>query len=198
MLIVKKEELQCVTGWAILFLEKIMAQTEKTKRNFATALKEMAEKTPLSKITIGALCDYANLNRKTFYYHFKDKEDLINWIFDREFLLIVKKLVSEVSVVNLNDRLLFEQLANYFYTELKFYKRVFAERGQNCFAEHFHDLLVNHYVQTSNLQKEYSVNFLANLYADVVVSSISRWVLQGCPVPPEEYVALMKRAVNSN
>ena len=26
------------------------------------------------------------MNRKSFYYHFKDKFDLVNWIFDVEYL----------------------------------------------------------------------------------------------------------------
>lgn len=31
------------------------------------------------------------MSRKSFYYHFKDKYDLVAWIFDENFIAIVKK-----------------------------------------------------------------------------------------------------------
>ena len=39
-----------------------------------------------AKISISDLCEECGLNRKSFYYHFKDKYDLVNWIFYVDFL----------------------------------------------------------------------------------------------------------------
>ena len=46
------------------------------------------EKT-FDKINISDICEPCYMNRKSFYYHFKDKYDLVNWIFDTEFMEFV-------------------------------------------------------------------------------------------------------------
>ena len=38
------------------------------------------------KISVSDICERCGMNRKSFYYHFKDKYDLVNWIFDTEFV----------------------------------------------------------------------------------------------------------------
>lgn len=51
----------------------------KTKQAMADSLKRYMEVKSLSKITISAICEDCGINRKTFYYHFKDIYDLIEW-----------------------------------------------------------------------------------------------------------------------
>ena len=58
-----------------------MADSNITKRALAAALRELMEQMPFDKIQVGQICEICNMNRKSFYYHFKDKYDLINWIF---------------------------------------------------------------------------------------------------------------------
>ena len=49
----------------------------KTKQAMADSLKRYMEVKSLSKITISAICEDCGINRKTFYYHFKDIYDLL-------------------------------------------------------------------------------------------------------------------------
>ena len=55
-----------------------MANT--TKRALAAALKKRLTLTTLDKITIQQLVDDAEVSRKTFYYHFQDVYDLLEWL----------------------------------------------------------------------------------------------------------------------
>lgn len=50
-----------------------------TKRALEQSLKNLLLQKPLSKITISDIADDCGINRMTFYYHFKDIYDLIEW-----------------------------------------------------------------------------------------------------------------------
>lgn len=52
-----------------------------TKRALGAALKQVLLEKPLNKVTINDLTEVCGINRMTFYYHFKDIYDLIEWIF---------------------------------------------------------------------------------------------------------------------
>ena len=50
-----------------------------TKRALEASLKNLLLKKPLSKITINDITEDCGINRMTFYYHFKDIYDLVEW-----------------------------------------------------------------------------------------------------------------------
>ena len=56
--------------------------SERMKYKLANAMKELLVHTPVDKITVKQIVDQCNVTRPTFYRHFKDKYDLINWYFD--------------------------------------------------------------------------------------------------------------------
>ena len=53
-----------------------MADSNITKRALATSLKELMAEQPFDKINVAQICERCNMNRKSYYYHFKDKYDL--------------------------------------------------------------------------------------------------------------------------
>ena len=53
--------------------------SELTKRALEQSLKNLLLQKPLNKITISDIADDCGINRMTFYYHFKDIYDLIEW-----------------------------------------------------------------------------------------------------------------------
>ena len=53
--------------------------SEKMKYKLANAMKELLVHTPVDKITVKQIVDQCDVTRPTFYRHFKDKYDLINW-----------------------------------------------------------------------------------------------------------------------
>ena len=55
-----------------------MSQT--TKRALAASLKTLLLRKPLNKITINDIAEDCGISRMTFYYHFKDIYDLVEWI----------------------------------------------------------------------------------------------------------------------
>ena len=58
--------------------------SEITKRAFASSLKKMLAKRPLEKIRVIDITEDCGVNRQTFYYHFKDIYDLLEWVYTNE------------------------------------------------------------------------------------------------------------------
>jgi probable dihydroxyacetone kinase regulator len=54
--------------------------SQHTKAAMAESLKKMLSRTTLDKITVKDIADDCDVNRQTFYYHFKDIYDLVEWI----------------------------------------------------------------------------------------------------------------------
>ena len=58
-------------------------KNEETLFLFAKAIKSLIKKQPLDKITVTDIVSTAGKTRQTFYRHFQDKYDLVNWYFEK-------------------------------------------------------------------------------------------------------------------
>lgn len=55
--------------------------SDHTKRALGDSLKKILAVKPIDKITISDLTNDCGVNRQTFYYHFRDIYDLIDWMY---------------------------------------------------------------------------------------------------------------------
>lgn len=144
----------------------------------------MMEEKPFEKISISDICERCDMNRKSFYYHFKDKYDLVNYIFDTECMTIA-------NVESYEDRIdLLLELCRYFYANHKFYRSALQVRGQNSFREHFHEFVsAMVMVRLRSVLEEGEIpEMCINFCADGFTCAIVRWMMEKVPVPPEEVV----------
>mgnify|MGYP000646308786 CR=1 FL=1 len=56
---------------------------DRTKVDISTALTTLLAKKAIDDITVREIVELCEIRRQTFYYHFQDKYDLINWYFDK-------------------------------------------------------------------------------------------------------------------
>lgn len=157
-----------------------MAHSSITKQILADSFKELLEIQPFSKISIADICERCNMNRKSFYYHFKDKYDLVNWIFYNEFIVSVQEKNYTLNWDFLKD------LCSYFYENQNFYRKTFTIVGQNSFSNYFHDIIVM--ILTNTVEKMYikddCIDFYINFYSDAFFCVIKKWILdKGCTAP---------------
>ena len=92
-------------------------------------MKQLMAAEPFSKISVGDICQVCQMNRKSFYYHFRDKYDLVNWIFQTEFLTAVQRRPYESTWALIGD------LCEYFYENRAFYHNALSVEGQNSFQD---------------------------------------------------------------
>lgn len=96
----------------------------------AESFKELALKQPIEKITIKEITDKAGVIRPTFYNHFQDKYELLEWIITTELLEPIEPLLQN-GLVNEGLLLLFTKIEN----EKEFYTKASRLEGQNSFQE---------------------------------------------------------------
>lgn len=170
-----------------------MADSNMTKLAFSGALKELLTEAPFEKISVSDICERCGRNRKSFYYHFRDKFDLANWIFDTEILDLIRK--NELDIGG-NDASLDERWKNmgiicdYFYENRCFYRRLLTVEGQNSFVSHFRDCIhpLMHMRIVAIFGQDDFPQMVYDFVVDGIVCAIERWLLDKKCVSGEEFL----------
>ena len=152
-----------------------MSQT--TKRALEASLKRLLLQKPLNKITINDITEDCGVNRMTFYYHFKDIYDLVDWILAEDaakalenkrdfetwteaFLDILRQVQeNKVLVMNVYRSVSREQVEQYLYKQLDPMLRDFIERKA---AE----------ISVQDADKQFIVDF----YKYALVGMVLEWI----------------------
>lgn len=161
-----------------------MPDSNITKNALAASMKKLMAQKPFSKISVGDICEECGMNRKSFYYHFKDKYDLVNWIFYVDFIGRINWENCE------NEWELLDDLCRYFYAERAFYKNALQIEGQNSFKEYFYETLqpvILYYMQNAFEDSE-KKDFYVPFFCDGFLSAIVRWLREGTVIPPDEFL----------
>lgn len=120
----------------------IMPKSNQTKRLLAQSLQELMVTTPLEKISVNDIVDHAGVGRNTFYYHFEDKYDLVNWYFQSG----VTQFLVERSAYSSWDALL-KAIEDYFLENKTFYCNALAYNGQNSLQQYMFEYLCSIFMQ---------------------------------------------------
>lgn len=166
-----------------------MADSNITKRALSAAFKELLQTEAFEKISVADICDKCHMNRKSFYYHFKDKYDLANWIFDTEFIELTSNLPEED---RWNGLIV---VCDYFYNNRNFYRKILMVSGQNSFSEHFRDFMrpiLKNRVETIMGMKD-TPDMVFDFAVDGLECAIERWLLDKQCITAEEFVGNLKK-----
>ena len=157
-----------------------MSRTNKTKELLAQSLTELMVTTPLEKISVNDIVEHAGVGRNTFYYHFEDKFDLVNWYFQSgatQFLVTRGHYASWSTLLT--------DLEEYLLQNKTFYVNALAYTGQNCLQEY-----VFHYLSEMFGQRllslvpsatERDCQFAGNFLSGAMVGLLLPWVRNGMP-----------------
>ena len=174
-----------------------MADSALTKRLIADGFKAVMDKKSFDKITIADITDQCGLNRQTFYYHFQDKYELLNWILYTD---VITPLANGLTIDNWPEKLL--MILNIVQENSRFYVNAFstAHGGEfrqylfNVVAELLSDIIgqitEGHPVTPDDKQ------FIAEFLSYGVTGSIVKWVKTGMKRSPEATVQHMQDIVN--
>lgn len=164
-------------------------QKETIDKLLAESFKELACQQSIEKITIKAITDKAGVIRPTFYNHFQDKYELLEWIIRVQILEPIKPLVH-AGMVDEALLLIFTSVKK----EQEFYEKAARLEGQNSFEaitkKCIEDVLME-VIQSKNktgkgrhpwLTPEHIAQYYAQSMCFVVIS----WIKSGMTVEPKE------------
>lgn len=165
----------------------ILKQT--TKDLLAASLKELAQTKSADKITIRELAQNCGLTAPTFYNHFRDKYELMAWIYNREVEKTVEQLAEGVpfeKVVYLWIKILLD--------DEKFYRNLMKNAvGQNSFRYATNDHAIN-LIQTWLSERHKlsdEINFCLRFYMRAISETINDWFLNRCGYSAQQIAKLL-------
>jgi len=184
----------CYNYLQIFDFVKIMENmmSVRTKQWIAENMKKLMTKKPLDKIRVTEICREAEIERPTFYYHFRDKYDLVAWIFCRSaFETDILSIESAANAMNQMRR------------DYIFYKRAYEDNSQNPLWKYMVEYFVGRYtqealrilgVQRLDTQLSYSIR----LYCHGCVGMTREWLLEDNITPAETIVEMMFSSMPEN
>ncbi len=172
-----------------------MADSNITKRALASALRELMEEVPFDKIQVTHICERCNMNRKSFYYHFRDKYDLLNWIFDTEMISMIRDYTGKEPLEQYVEIL--HEICNYLYKNRDFYRNALKIQGQNSFSDHFREYLR----PLTKLRLVHLIGdwaddeFILDFFTDATVYAIERWLSEKNCMSPDQFLSRLLNVV---
>lgn len=164
---------------------------EATKRMLAGSLKGLMAQKPLNKISIREITEGCGVNRQTFYYHFEDIYDLVQWMYRQE---AISLLAEREGMLVWQDGLL--QLFRYLEENREVCLCTLDSLGHNYLRRFFygdiHDIL-HRTIETlaQDLDDKDRKNFATDFYVAALAGLVENWLRGYLTQTPEELVKLV-------
>ena len=170
-----------------------------TKRALEASLKSLLLQKPLSKITVTDITEDCGINRMTFYYHFKDIYDLVEWCCQED---ASRALAGKKTYETWQQGLLriFEAVRENKPFILNVYRSVSREQVENYLYKVTYALLdgvVEEQAQGMSVRQEDKA-FLATLYQYMFVGLMLDWIKSDMKEDPQAIVSRLELAIHGN
>ncbi len=165
----------------------------------ADSLKKLMTTKPLNKISIHEIVEDCGVNRQTFYYHFHDIFDLLEWMFTEEALSLFRDSSDPLS---LNAGVL--RLLRYIKQNEALCLCTLHSLGHKHLRKFFYDginnvilSIVNEYSSDLNVSEEHKI-FIAHFYTVSFAGFIENWLQEGLKDDPDEIIRLCEITMQGN
>lgn len=173
--------------------------SQMTKRALEASLKELLRHKPLDKITVSDLTDHCGVNRMTFYYHFKDIYDLVEWacLEDARHALDEKKTYDTWQQGLLQ---IFEAVQENKPFILNVYRCVHREQVEKYLQPLVDQLLLDVIEEESAgmVIREEDKQFIAKVYAYIFIGIMLDWIKEDMREAPQEIVVRLGKLLQGS
>lgn len=187
-----KAVLKKVKNRSIIYLNgrETCKMRQTTKEALAETLTAMLEKRSIDKITVKDIVATCGVNRQTFYYHFQDIYDLMEWALTRS----IEKYADQNLLADMDWREKIKLLFHFFYLHraamLHGYdatNRMQYERAAVKWVLPLVQLQLENYPQAACVPEEKKA-FICQVYSRTIAGLLLEWIEEG--MPDERHVRL--------
>lgn len=157
----------------------------------AEALLNLSETKRLQSITVQDILAYTGISRQTFYNHFRDKNDLIAYIYDTR---IIPEFTEDDSLEDYRQSLT-ASLKN-MKTYASFLQQACRKEDTGCLKEHMLQHCIDfdlkwHQKCYGKKRMPEELVFATKYHAIASNTMVLSWILSGMPSPIEEMVTMI-------
>ena len=161
-----------------------------TKEKIANSLDALLKTKSFTDISVGDICDNIDISRTTFYRHFQDKYECMNWIYQTQIHRILDKN-QEIE----DWKSLIYDVIYFMYERRDFFVKVSSYKEQNslmeciyeCGYNYLQDMLLKE-LQIGELPPE--LHWSSCMYMKGSVFLLESWLRNGCKESPDFIVKL--------
>jgi AcrR family transcriptional regulator len=147
-----------------------------TKMLLSESLLEISRCKPVEKITVTDITRNCSLSRESFYYHFKDKYDLISWMFTSPYDEIMKMFDKGKNTWEGSLVLFLAHLKKHF----EFFNNALMDDNTNSFFESFFSYTVNAMGNSVKIRHSQTacedIRFQIRFYAHGAIGMATEWL----------------------
>lgn len=165
-----------------------MTESEQNRLAIAGAMKQLLRTMPIEKITTDRILEIAGVSRRSFYRYFKDKYELLEWIYNYDFCRFVE-VRPEKSIWEY-----YPDILRSLRADPEFYSSAFVYSGQNSFRafcfEKLFPLIMTDFGDI--FPDTETARFVIRQYVYMFFDGYIWWLDRSDPMPREEFEALSK------
>ncbi len=173
--------------------EKTDRRVKYTKAILKQALVELLKDHHISKVSITALCEEADVNRSTFYSHYTDQFDLLRQIEDEvinNLKIYLEQYVDELMPIKEQN---LKVILEYARANADLFIVLLGENGDYAFHKNLMELveLIPFQYNADKQKKEYLLAFAIT----GCISILYKWLVEGKEETPEEMANLVLKVI---
>ena len=168
------------------------------KAAICRSASELLTKKRTKKLTVKDIVEECGITRQTFYYHFKDIYDLLEWIFTNE---VIEEIDNEIEE---NWQQKFIYIFEYVIQNKEFIKNVYSSGSKEYFLKFAYkqtNLLIINFIEKEYKDKkikEENKKFIANFYKYGFVGVMEEWIETGMKEKPQKIVSKLNDIIEGD
>ncbi|EOT44597.1 TetR/AcrR family transcriptional regulator [Enterococcus columbae] len=190
-------------------MKKEDLRTRRTKKMILTAFMQLVEQKGFEQITVSDIANEAMINRATFYAHFKDKQDVYDYIFNQAFESFISVLapiqIGHANRLQLQSiQIILTNAYEKIHQNRDFFKIILNANGTNYLREKLVPLLHITYAQIFEKLEVHEndfivpTDFIIEYMTSTFITSLYWWIHQDSAFTPKQMAQLTIKLVGSN
>ena len=190
-------------------LKKEDLRTKRTRKMILEAFINLVEEKGYEHVTVSDIASHAMINRATFYAHFKDKQDVYDYIFKEaveQFMIVLAPV--QLGRTNQLQLHAIEQIITHIFEKIQenrvFFKTVLNAHGNEQLRKQISQILrstyANIFEQVEIREKDFIVpiDFIIEYMSSTFMASLHWWINQEISFSPKQMAQLIIKLVGSN